>query len=839
MFVWTDQVKWVKWHNLTNRAKAYLRSVYAVGAALSFVCLGAPDQLSRTPNEFNSEWLFLTLVSLFVATVTVRLPKTPSAVISMGDVFTILALLQFGPGPALVMYWSHIIVQHAIDQMKRRGWRSFIRVSTLYRHFFSFKHLFNLATCALSISAMGLALTTADLLGLSEPIAFVVKLAALAGAWFLVNTSTLSLAIALLEEKSFWKTWLDGVSLYVLNFFGSAATAGLMSQFYEWAGFPIFLFALPIVAIFYQLYQFYIEKFEHARAHIAELNKLYFQTVEALATAVDAKDRYTHGHIRRVQCYAIELAKRMGMTDERELMAIRSGALLHDIGKIAIPEYILNKPTVLTESEFEKMKIHPSVGASMLKGIEFPFPVEPLVKSHHERWDGKGYPDGLKGEEIPQSARILSLVDCYDALTTNRPYRAPMSRGQVIEFFRRESGKAYDPEVVETFVANIGDLEEEATKIEVPDSDIWGGRTTDGETTEAVRPLEKVQPTVTYSNAMDVTPFAQTELYSVFEFVRAANCLRADDVLAFIGIKLRNLIRFDAAVFYLADLDRGVVVPSHVIGRMGDVIKEGVPLPLDQKLSGWVAANNQALRNLPPFPDFRNFDDPKPRFEISSIAPMNHRGIVVGSLALYRGAKENFTDLEFRHLEIIAAQAAVALNRAREQQGAESALFDELTKLPNGYQLYLMFDPVAIDAERYEYPLALMAFRLDGFAEIKRRYGHLSAAEVVRFISRYLKNEVRDTDILVRYADDQFLTLNPKMSRDQSEILKSRIQNELDQHKFAIRHGVELAPRVSIGIAEFPQEATKLEDLLSIAEWRLTEDERLRSMARRTLSFPS
>ncbi len=827
------------WNKLTVQAKAYLRSVYAIGALLSFVCMAAPARISETPNRFDSEWVFLTLVSLFVATVTVRLPRTPSAVISIGDVFTILALLQFGPGPALVMYWSQIIILIATDQVKRRGWRSFVRVSALYQHFFYYKHLFNLATCALSISAMSVALMTADLIGLSDPLGFAVKLAALATVWFAVNTGTLSLAIALLEDKSFWKTWFDGVSLYVLNFFGSAAAAGLMSQFYEQAGFSTFLFALPIVVVFYQLYRFYIEKFEHARAHIAELNKLYLQTVEALATAVDAKDRYTHGHIRRVQCYAIELARRMGMTDEWDLMAIRSGALLHDIGKIAIPEYILNKPTVLTESEFEKMKIHPSIGASMLKGIEFPFPVEPLVKSHHERWDGKGYPEGLSGEEIPLSARILSLVDCYDALTTNRPYRAPMSRDQVIEFFRRESGRAYDPEVVETFVANIGNLEEEATKIEIPDSDIWGGLTVERRVSENVRALEKVQPTVTYSDAMNVTPFAQTELYSVFEFVRAANCLRTDDVLAFIGIKLRNLIQFDAAVFYLADLDRGVVVPSHVLGRMGDAIKEGVPLPLDQKLSGWVAANNQALRNLPPFPDFRNFHDPKPRFEISSIAPMNHRGIVVGSLALYREAKENFSDLEFRHLEIIAAQAAVALNRAREQEGTESALFDELTELPNGYQMYLMFDQVATDALRYEYPLALMAFRLDEFAEIKRRYGHLSTAEVVRFISRYLKDEVRDTDILVRYADDQFLTLNPKMSRDQSEVLKSRIQSELDRHKFMIRHGIELAPRVSIGIAEFPEEATKLEDLLSIAEWRLTEDERLRSMARRTLSFPS
>ena len=235
----------------------------------------------------------------------------------MGDVFTMLALLQFGPGPALVMYWSHIVIQHASDQIKRRGTRSFIRA---YKQFFNYKHFFNLATCALSVSAMALALSTIDLLSLAHPIAFVIQLAALATTWFAINTMTLSLAIALLERQPFWKTWLDGVSLYVLNFFGSAAAAGFAFQFYERAGFLIFLFALPFVAIFYQLYQFYIEKYEHARAHIAELNKLF--RLEALA--IDAKDRYTHGHIRRVR----RSNWQSGLTDERELMAIRSGALL-------------------------------------------------------------------------------------------------------------------------------------------------------------------------------------------------------------------------------------------------------------------------------------------------------------------------------------------------------------------------------------------------------------------------------------------------------------------------------------------------------------------------------
>ena len=319
---------------------------------------------------------------------------------------------------------------------------------------------------------------------------------------------------------------------------------------------------------------------------------------------------------------------------------------------------------------------------------------------------------------------------------------------------------------------------------------------------------------------------------------RKSDRLLVDDVLAFVGIKLERLIRFDAAAFYLADLDRGIVTPGHVLGKGKRVIKN-VTLPLDQKLSGWVAANNQALSNLPPFPDFLNVEDPKPAFEISSIVPMNHRGVVIGSLALYREEKTKFTDLEFRHLEIVAGQTAAALNRAREQESSQTALFDELTQLPNGYQLYLMFDQVAMDAQRYDYPLSLLAFRLESLEDVTRRYGHLSAAEMVRFIARYLKDEVRDTDILVRYSNDQFLTLHPKMSRDQAEVLKSRIQNELDQHRFPIRHGVDVSPRLSIGIAEFHEEGSKLEDLLSIAEWRLTEDEKSRSVARRTLPFPS
>ena len=146
--------------------------------------------------------------------------------------------------------------------------------------------------------------------------------------------------------------------------------------------------------------------------HLAEVNRLHLSTIEALAHAIDAKDAVTHGHIRRVQTLAVALAARVGLEDEQQLRAIEAAALLHDIGKLAVPEHILNKPSKLTAAEFERMKSHARVGAEILSEVDFPYPVVPIVRHHHESWDGTGYPDGLSGTDIPIGARILSVVDC-------------------------------------------------------------------------------------------------------------------------------------------------------------------------------------------------------------------------------------------------------------------------------------------------------------------------------------------------------------------------------------------------------------------------------------------
>src|SRR5262249_7540360 len=161
----------------------------------------------------------------------------------------------------------------------------------------------------------------------------------------------------------------------------------------------------------------------------------------------------------------------------------------------------------------------------------------------HERWDGNGYPDGLKGDEIPLSARVLSLVDCYDALTTNRPYRSPMTRQDVIDFFRRESGRAYDPMVVQAFVDHLDDIEAAGTSVAVETGDVWGIKNTP---TNTGRKLEKVQLTLAYGKALNTEPAIQRELYSVFEFARADfQCLRPVEIFSFMATKLQSLIDFE------------------------------------------------------------------------------------------------------------------------------------------------------------------------------------------------------------------------------------------------------------------------------------------------------
>jgi putative nucleotidyltransferase with HDIG domain len=211
--------------------------------------------------------------------------------------------------------------------------------------------------------------------------------------------------------------------------------------------------------LLYESRQVTVRRLEKEKRQGAEMADLHMRTIEALALAIDAKDDTTHEHLHRVKVYATEVGKELGCTGA-EMQALEAAALLHDIGKLAVPEYIISKPGKLSPEEFEQMKIHPAVGAEILERVRFPYPVAPMVRSHHECWDGSGYPDGLKGEEIPLGARILAVVDCFEALAPDRQYRRAYPLRQALEMVRLQGGTRFDPQVVDVLTSHYAEFEQ-------------------------------------------------------------------------------------------------------------------------------------------------------------------------------------------------------------------------------------------------------------------------------------------------------------------------------------------------------------------------------------------
>src|SRR5207342_1903426 len=268
----------------------------------------------------------------------------------------------------------------------------------------------------------------------------------LAVLYFLLNSWLIAVAVALEQRGSTFNVWRRNFLWLSLNYLSGASVAALLLPYLQGPGYAfvrVIGVLLPLLLISYLTLKTALGRVEDATRHLTDLNRLYLSTIETLAMAIDAKDQITHGHIRRVQAYAVGLARRLGVTDEKLIKAIEAAALLHDMGKLAVPEYILNKPGKLSAAEFEKMKLHASVGADILSAIDFPYPVVPIVRHHHENWDGTGYPTGLRGTDIPIGARILSVVDCFDALTSDRPYRPRMTDDAALHILRERRGSMY------------------------------------------------------------------------------------------------------------------------------------------------------------------------------------------------------------------------------------------------------------------------------------------------------------------------------------------------------------------------------------------------------------
>jgi putative nucleotidyltransferase with HDIG domain len=420
--------------------RAYVALVFAGGLLVIWHSL---DSLWTAPLGWR--WLVLAGLTWVSAAFSLKIPHVPVTV-SISETFVFMILLLFG-GPAATMT---VAVDGLITSLHRKN----LQTRRL---------LFNFAEPAISISVAAYAFYwTSGAPPLAHAPAHLGTLlgptVVMACVYFLANSGLMALAVSAETGINPWQLWRGHLLWLSINYFGGASIALLLALNTREVTLSSIAAMVPLLLMLYLTFKSWIRRVEDATDHLSQLNRLYLATVESLSMAIDAKDQVTHGHIRRVQKYALQLARALGIHDDRDLKALEAAALLHDMGKVAVPDHILNKPGRLTPTEYEKMKLHAVIGADILSAVEFPFPVVPIVRHHHENWDGTGYPDGLIGDQIPIGARILSVIDCYDALTSDRPYRRALTCEQALEIINERRGRMYDPAVVDVFVTIVDQL---------------------------------------------------------------------------------------------------------------------------------------------------------------------------------------------------------------------------------------------------------------------------------------------------------------------------------------------------------------------------------------------
>src|SRR5882672_11564771 len=310
-----------------------------------------------------------------------------------------------------------------------------------------YRTLFSMASLVLTVKAAGWVYTLLG--GTNGPDQFSLitipkPLVGAATTYFVFNTLLIATAIGLSTRQSIVRVWNENFLWSAPSYFVGAGAAAIAASVIDQGGYWMASLAAAPLYLTYRTYKVYLGRVQDQQRHVQQVSDLHLATIEALALAIDAKDQTAQSHIRRVQVYAAGLARALGMSDT-EIQGVKTAALLHDIGKLAVPEHILSKPGPLTQEEFQKIRIHPKVGSEIIAGVPFPYPVAPLILSHHERWDGKGYPSRLAGDAIPIGARILTVVDYYDAVTSERPYHTALSHESAVNLLKHEAGRALDP----------------------------------------------------------------------------------------------------------------------------------------------------------------------------------------------------------------------------------------------------------------------------------------------------------------------------------------------------------------------------------------------------------
>lgn len=648
--------------------------------------------------------------------------------------------------------------------------------------------------------------------------------------FFFANTLPISIVIALTEGKSSRKVWSECYFWSFPYYLVGAAAVGLVGIVNRTAGWETSLLVLPLIYWVYRSYRLYLgrleaekERVEVEKRHVEQIASLNMRTIEALALAIEAKDHTTHTHLQRVRTYAVEVAKELNLS-ESEIEALRAAALLHDIGKLAVPEQIINKPGKLTPEEFEKMKVHPLVGAEILDRVAFPYPVAPIVRSHHERWDGTGYPEGLAGEQIPIGARILAAVDCLDALASHRQYRPALPLAEAMEKVKEKSGTWFDPTIVSILQGRYIDLERMAQMSEETMVTMGLSRTV-----RVVRGLapaagfegaESTQTGTENADFLTSIASARQEAQSMFELSQDLGVsLSLSETLSVLSMRLRKMIPYDSIGVFVNR--NGWLLPELVSGDNFRALS-ALKIKVGEGLCGWVAENSKPIVNGNPEVEPGYMLDPtkQARLQSALVVPLEGLNGVVGVLAMYQTNRDAFTPDHLRILLAVASKVALSVENALKYQQAESsATTDYLTGLPNARSLFVHLAQEVSRCRRMKSSLAVLVCDIDGFKQINDSYGHLEGDKLLREFTTRLKDVCRGYDYVARMGGDEFVITAPGLTVEAAKEKAERL------NQAAVESGRHVCGRdlitLSVGTAFCPEDGYDVERLLAEADRRM------------------
>jgi diguanylate cyclase (GGDEF)-like protein/putative nucleotidyltransferase with HDIG domain len=603
------------------------------------------------------------------------------------------------------------------------------------------------------------------------------------------------------------------VSSAALAASGAALAASVLSVSVLWL--------VPIaLATLYLVYQGHLHQIEEERHNCQQMVDLHLATIEALAGAIDAKDQTTPEHIRRIQAYASGLARMLGMS-ENEIQGVRTAALLHDIGKLAIPEHILAKPGPLTPEEFQKVQIHPEVGAEILRSVPFPYPVTPLILSHHERWDGRGYPAGLKEDAIPLGARVVGTADYFVALTSDRPYHKAISREAAVALLQQEAGKALDPRVVDVFVNALPRLAADIEDTDVLETSALQSRTD----TRRPRRLRK-SPDGPRASVFDDIAHAHREIYALYQISQAmGTSLGLADTMTLVASKLSSLVPFSACALFVYSESTERLHCRFATGIDSELMQQ-LEVRTGQGLNGWVARNRRPLVNARPSADLEAMRSNAPTvLQSALVCPLVISDRLIGTLAVYHVEPSFYREDHRRLLERVCEQAgAVVHNSVIFEQTQEDSLTDALTGLPNTRSLFNHLTRELARAERLTSEVALVVMDLNDFKEINDSFGHQFGDIALREVGNVLRTAIRPYDMCVRYAGDEFIVVLSGCERGEAENKRAELQHAVNAIVIEAPPGDRISLSISAGVAVYPHDGETYETLLAKADARMYSD---------------